>query len=271
MGIAEQMGRTLQVSSLRSCRRVLCVGCLVAGRGSLTVVSALLCVMPVLDVLPRPAYVHLCEHQGAAGLLMCAVRPRRRSRRERAAHPCAPRYVTRIVIPRCRRGAILVPTYSSSHTARFTCLADGAALSGAMQEAVKFQRRYWGDRLREGDVLVSNHPQLAVLGRQSRPPCRHWYVSTQVNGSCCAGLDPVWCCVACDGVVWSGIVWSGVVCRWHLTGFHATVVKSAARRRRDDHRQQTCGQRRVSGVCCIAQPWPGLLLCDEMLLCDVDC
>ncbi len=32
---------------------------------------------------------------------------------------------------------------------------------GAMQEAVKFQRKYWGDRLREGDVLVSNHPQLA--------------------------------------------------------------------------------------------------------------
>jgi Hydantoinase B/oxoprolinase len=32
---------------------------------------------------------------------------------------------------------------------------------GAMQEAVKFQREYWGDRLSEGDVLVSNHPQLA--------------------------------------------------------------------------------------------------------------
>ncbi len=32
---------------------------------------------------------------------------------------------------------------------------------GAMQEAVKFQRDYWGDRLSEGDVLVSNHPQLA--------------------------------------------------------------------------------------------------------------
>ena len=32
---------------------------------------------------------------------------------------------------------------------------------GAMQEAVKFQREHWGDRLSEGDVLVSNHPQLA--------------------------------------------------------------------------------------------------------------
>jgi hypothetical protein len=26
---------------------------------------------------------------------------------------------------------------------------------------VKFQIKHWGDRLREGDVLVSNHPQLA--------------------------------------------------------------------------------------------------------------
>ncbi|KXS20188.1 hypothetical protein M427DRAFT_94686 [Gonapodya prolifera JEL478] len=29
---------------------------------------------------------------------------------------------------------------------------------GSMQEAVKFQLNYWGDRLKEGDVLVSNHP-----------------------------------------------------------------------------------------------------------------
>ena len=26
---------------------------------------------------------------------------------------------------------------------------------------MKFQIKHWGDRLREGDVLVSNHPQLA--------------------------------------------------------------------------------------------------------------
>ncbi|CAM9540519.1 unnamed protein product [Chrysoparadoxa australica] len=32
---------------------------------------------------------------------------------------------------------------------------------GAMQEAVRFQVKYWGDNLKEGDVLVSNHPQLA--------------------------------------------------------------------------------------------------------------
>lgn len=32
---------------------------------------------------------------------------------------------------------------------------------GAMSEAVRYQKRYWGDNLREGDVLVSNHPQLA--------------------------------------------------------------------------------------------------------------
>jgi len=32
---------------------------------------------------------------------------------------------------------------------------------GAMQEAVRFQRDHWGDDLRDGDVLVSNHPQLA--------------------------------------------------------------------------------------------------------------
>ncbi len=30
-----------------------------------------------------------------------------------------------------------------------------------VQEAVKFQIKHWGDRLQEGDVLVSNHPQLA--------------------------------------------------------------------------------------------------------------
>eukprot|EP00981_Chlorochromonas_danica_P003519 scaffold659_cov192-Ochromonas_danica.AAC.32 len=32
---------------------------------------------------------------------------------------------------------------------------------GAMSEAVRYQVRYWGDNLRPGDVLVSNHPQLA--------------------------------------------------------------------------------------------------------------
>jgi 5-oxoprolinase (ATP-hydrolysing) len=32
---------------------------------------------------------------------------------------------------------------------------------GAMQEAVKFQMGHWGADLAEGDVLVSNHPQLA--------------------------------------------------------------------------------------------------------------
>jgi len=33
---------------------------------------------------------------------------------------------------------------------------------GAMQEAVRYQLKHWGaERLREGDVLVSNHPQLA--------------------------------------------------------------------------------------------------------------
>ena len=32
---------------------------------------------------------------------------------------------------------------------------------GAMSEAVRYQVRYWGDSLKEGDVLVSNHPQLA--------------------------------------------------------------------------------------------------------------
>lgn len=32
---------------------------------------------------------------------------------------------------------------------------------GAMSEAVRYQTRYWGDNLQEGDVLVSNHPQLA--------------------------------------------------------------------------------------------------------------
>eukprot|EP01065_Artemidia_motanka_P049728 TRINITY_DN8323_c0_g2_i2.p1 TRINITY_DN8323_c0_g2~~TRINITY_DN8323_c0_g2_i2.p1 ORF type:complete len:962 (+),score=331.04 TRINITY_DN8323_c0_g2_i2:979-3864(+) len=32
---------------------------------------------------------------------------------------------------------------------------------GAMQEAVKYQLRHWGTNLRDGDVLVSNHPQLA--------------------------------------------------------------------------------------------------------------
>lgn len=32
---------------------------------------------------------------------------------------------------------------------------------GAMSEAVRYQIKYWGDNLAEGDVLVSNHPQLA--------------------------------------------------------------------------------------------------------------
>ena len=32
---------------------------------------------------------------------------------------------------------------------------------GAMSEAVRYQVRYWGEDLKEGDVLVSNHPQLA--------------------------------------------------------------------------------------------------------------
>ncbi|TYZ66594.1 hypothetical protein PybrP1_002591 [[Pythium] brassicae (nom. inval.)] len=32
---------------------------------------------------------------------------------------------------------------------------------GAMQQAVKYQLRHWGDDLVDGDVLVSNHPQLA--------------------------------------------------------------------------------------------------------------
>ncbi|KDO33339.1 hypothetical protein SPRG_02146 [Saprolegnia parasitica CBS 223.65] len=32
---------------------------------------------------------------------------------------------------------------------------------GAMQQAVRFQMEYWGENIREGDVLVSNHPQLA--------------------------------------------------------------------------------------------------------------
>ena len=32
---------------------------------------------------------------------------------------------------------------------------------GAMQEAVRYQLKHWGDDLKPGDVLVSNHPQLA--------------------------------------------------------------------------------------------------------------
>jgi 5-oxoprolinase (ATP-hydrolysing) len=32
---------------------------------------------------------------------------------------------------------------------------------GAMSEAVRYQVKYWGDNISEGDVLVSNHPQLA--------------------------------------------------------------------------------------------------------------
>ncbi|CAI5715102.1 unnamed protein product [Hyaloperonospora brassicae] len=32
---------------------------------------------------------------------------------------------------------------------------------GAMQQAVRYQLEYWGDDLHDGDVLVSNHPQLA--------------------------------------------------------------------------------------------------------------
>jgi 5-oxoprolinase (ATP-hydrolysing) len=32
---------------------------------------------------------------------------------------------------------------------------------GAMSEAVRYQIKYWGADLEEGDVLVSNHPQLA--------------------------------------------------------------------------------------------------------------
>lgn len=32
---------------------------------------------------------------------------------------------------------------------------------GAMSEAVRYQVRYWGDDLVDGDVLLSNHPQLA--------------------------------------------------------------------------------------------------------------
>ncbi|CAM9353868.1 unnamed protein product, partial [Hapterophycus canaliculatus] len=32
---------------------------------------------------------------------------------------------------------------------------------GAMQEAVRYQVRHWGSNLRAGDVLLSNHPQLA--------------------------------------------------------------------------------------------------------------
>uniref|UniRef100_A0AAV1UZB3 5-oxoprolinase n=1 Tax=Peronospora matthiolae TaxID=2874970 RepID=A0AAV1UZB3_9STRA len=32
---------------------------------------------------------------------------------------------------------------------------------GAMQQAVRYQLEFWGDDLHDGDVLVSNHPQLA--------------------------------------------------------------------------------------------------------------
>uniref|UniRef100_A0A7R9U1M2 5-oxoprolinase n=2 Tax=Pinguiococcus pyrenoidosus TaxID=172671 RepID=A0A7R9U1M2_9STRA len=32
---------------------------------------------------------------------------------------------------------------------------------GAMPSAVRFQAKYWGEKLRPGDVLMSNHPQLA--------------------------------------------------------------------------------------------------------------
>lgn len=32
---------------------------------------------------------------------------------------------------------------------------------GSLQEAVRFQLRHWGADLHEGDVLVSNHPQIA--------------------------------------------------------------------------------------------------------------
>jgi len=32
---------------------------------------------------------------------------------------------------------------------------------GAMSEAVRYQIRHWGNDLKEGDVLLSNHPQLA--------------------------------------------------------------------------------------------------------------
>jgi 5-oxoprolinase (ATP-hydrolysing) len=32
---------------------------------------------------------------------------------------------------------------------------------GAMSDAVRYQRTFWGDNISDGDVLVSNHPQLA--------------------------------------------------------------------------------------------------------------
>ena len=32
---------------------------------------------------------------------------------------------------------------------------------GAMSEAVRYQVRFWGENIVDGDVLVSNHPQLA--------------------------------------------------------------------------------------------------------------
>lgn len=32
---------------------------------------------------------------------------------------------------------------------------------GAMQEAVRYQVRHWGSNVKDGDVFLSNHPQLA--------------------------------------------------------------------------------------------------------------
>ncbi len=110
MGIAEQMGKTLQVRQFASLFARWFCGCCVVHGGlrcspascvplrAFAVLGACLrssrCDCPTLipSVCPPCAAANLCvgEHQGAPGLQLRAVRARRRSRRQRAAHPRAP-------------------------------------------------------------------------------------------------------------------------------------------------------------------------------------
>ena len=161
-----------------------------------------------------------------------------------------------------------------------------------MQEAVKFQRRYWGDRLREGDVLVSNHPQLAggshlpditvitpvwnngvivfwVASRghhadigTSRP--KSTGVVVQVSTLCGA----VWHVMAWCGLVSYGLAWSaGGISPGSMPPLSKALQEEGAMiiasKLVDNGVFQVCAASLSRGPC--------LLLRDEMLLCDVDC
>ncbi len=92
MGIAEQMGRTLQVCEAMYCRLQAERALRPRRHGGMRpqLNTGVKYAMRMESIVPCAAHKHLREHQGAPGLLVRPVRTRWWPGGQRTSHPCAP-------------------------------------------------------------------------------------------------------------------------------------------------------------------------------------